>query len=118
MVAILKPFLGVDNGLARQLFKRLEVEGEVDSFGEHSYYSWISDFIFDQNAVSKKMRAQGKGKGKQAKPRKAAPKYIFNLESHSKQEYLDYFNPEHEVESRLLGLPQAVSPLYICRPLP
>ncbi|KAF7363938.1 DNA-binding protein [Mycena sanguinolenta] len=49
-----------------------------------------------------------KTKGKRTKQRKNVQKakYIFNRASLSTPEYSDYFNPDHSVETRLLGLPQ------------
>ncbi|KAJ7286365.1 HORMA domain-containing protein [Mycena rebaudengoi] len=93
-------FLGCDNVLARQVFKRLETE---DFIVEQS--TELDDLGFAQNTRSGKGKAKSKGKGKQRKNVQKT-KYIFNRSSLSTTEYSDYFNPDHRVESRLLGLPQ------------
>ncbi|KAJ6502009.1 HORMA domain-containing protein [Mycena sanguinolenta] len=90
--------VGCDNVLARQLFKRLENEGFILEQSTE-----IDDLGFAQTRSR-----TTKTKGKRTKQRKNVQKakYIFNRASLSTPEYADYFNPDHSVETRLLGLPQ------------
>ncbi|KAJ6490669.1 HORMA domain-containing protein [Mycena vitilis] len=99
-VATFARLVGCDNVLARQLFKRLENEGFIVEQSTE-----IDDLGF---ASTTRSSGKSKTKGKQPKQRKNVQKskYAFNRESLSTPEYLDYFNPDHSVESRLLGLPQ------------
>ncbi|KAJ7264961.1 HORMA domain-containing protein [Mycena haematopus] len=91
-------FTGCDNVLARQLFKRLENEGFILEQSTE-----IDDLGFAETRSHK-----AKTKGKRPKQRKNVQKakYIFNRASLSTPEYSDYFNPDHSVEMRLLGLAQ------------
>ncbi|KAJ7161498.1 HORMA domain-containing protein [Mycena crocata] len=93
---------GCDNVLARQLFKRLENEGFVVEQSTE-----IDDIGFAQTR-SKTVRGKSKAKSKQPKQRKNVQKskYAFNRASLSSVEYSDYFNPDPEVEKRMLGFPQ------------
>ena len=52
-----------------------------------------------------------KGKDKKIRARKNVQKtrYAFNKQIKSQQKYKDYFTPEQEVESRMLGLDD-----YVC----
>ncbi|KAK7040820.1 hypothetical protein VNI00_009416 [Paramarasmius palmivorus] len=79
---------------ARPLFKRLETEG--------SNHHRRRDRSL-RNAYS----GQREGKAKAAQRRNVQKsKYIFNRQSLKTQAYKDYFNPDREVENRLLGIPK------------
>ncbi|KAF8623560.1 hypothetical protein AX15_006330 [Amanita polypyramis BW_CC] len=92
-------FFGSDHGLARQLFKRLESEGFM-----FDRLTVVDDFGLTE-AQTKNTRNRTKPKKKVTK-RKAVqkPTFVFNRTSKVSQAYLDYFNPDPEVESRLMGL--------------
>ncbi|KAJ7811429.1 HORMA domain-containing protein [Mycena olivaceomarginata] len=98
-VADFAPLVGCDNVLARQLFKRLENEGFIVEQSTE-----LDDLGFAQ-VRSKAAKGKSKTKSKQRKNVQKA-KFIFNRASIATTEYSDYFNPDHSVESRLLGLPQ------------
>jgi hypothetical protein len=66
----------------------------------------LDDLGFAQ-VRSKAAKGKSKTKSKQRKNVQKA-KFIFNRASIATTEYSDYFNPDHSVESRLLGLPQTV----------
>jgi hypothetical protein len=87
---------------------------DFNSFGRGDFIveqsTELDDLGFAQNTRSGKGKAKSKGKGKQRKNVQKT-KYIFNRSSLSTTEYSDYFNPDHRVESRLLGLPQTVRAL-------
>ncbi|KAL0563844.1 hypothetical protein V5O48_018218 [Marasmius crinis-equi] len=66
-----------------------------------------STTINDIGLVETRARARNKGKSKQVQRRNVQkPKYVFDRLSVKTQAYQDYFNPDREVESRLLGIPQ------------
>ncbi|KAF5373758.1 hypothetical protein D9758_000931 [Tetrapyrgos nigripes] len=92
-------FPGCDNALARQLWKRLETEEFIVE-----QVTTIDDIGFKES----RSRTKTKGKGKQTKQRRNIQKqtYIFNRNSKKTKKYADYFNPDPEVEGRLLGVPQ------------
>ncbi|KAF8743650.1 hypothetical protein AX14_001704 [Amanita brunnescens Koide BX004] len=87
---------GSDHGLARQLFKRLESEG------------FISDqctVVDEFDLTGRNTRNKTKTNAKAAKKKKVQkPIFAFNRAIKSSQVYLDYFNPDPEVESRLMAL--------------
>ncbi|OCH86897.1 hypothetical protein OBBRIDRAFT_782465 [Obba rivulosa] len=100
--------LGCGTAVAGQLFKRLETEGfivietkELDELGLIETTTHIT-------------RKKGKGnvnpKKRQSHRRKPLqkPKYIFNVASTQSDAYRDYFNPDPEVEKRLLALSEMV----------
>ncbi|KAF8637324.1 hypothetical protein AX17_002826 [Amanita inopinata Kibby_2008] len=90
---------GGDHGLARQLFKRLELEG----------------FIYDQSTTTDGLslaqtnarctRNKGKVKSKAVKKKTVHKStYVFNKTIKASPVYMDYFDPSHDVEARLMGL--------------
>ncbi|KAG7092942.1 hypothetical protein E1B28_009244 [Marasmius oreades] len=89
--------MGCNNTEARQLFKRLETEGFI--FEQ-------STMVNDIGLVETRTRVpKNKGKAKQGQRRTVLKaKYAFNRQSVKTQAYKDYFNPDREVESRLLGV--------------
>ncbi|KAF9261437.1 DNA-binding protein [Marasmius fiardii PR-910] len=94
---------GLDSGCrvteARQLFKRLETEGFI-----LEQTTMVNDIGI---AETRTRDAKNKGKTKQGQRRNVQkPKYAFNRQSVQTQAYKDYFNPNREVESKLLGLAQ------------
>nr|QHB50184.1 meiosis-specific protein hop1 [Sparassis latifolia] len=93
-----------DSVVAGQLFKRLETEGfiaketiEVDDLG-----------LMETSTRTAKGKQKGKAgaKTRQSQRRKTMqkPKYVFVRATTKGQAYDDYFNPDPEVEKRLLGL--------------
>ncbi|KAM6500352.1 HORMA domain containing protein [Amanita muscaria] len=107
-------FFDSDHGLARQLFKRLEAEG-LPTNTHKSAERLPLGFIVDQSTVvddfgftethTKNAKNKGKDKSKATK-RKAVQKsvFVFNRAAKTSQAYTDYFNPDPEIESRLLRL--------------
>ncbi|KAJ4487607.1 HORMA domain-containing protein [Lentinula aciculospora] len=93
--------MGCENTQARQLIKRLETEGFI------AEETTIADEIGFVQTRAKTMKGKGKGT-KQTRPRRGLQKqkFMFNKNSVRSQEYKDYFDPNSEAESRLLGLPQ------------
>lgn len=110
---------GGEVGLARRLFKRLEVEGtsrfplsllcDGDRLRAIEFILEVTTTIDDIGFVQTRSKSKPKGKGKASKPRRAPQrKYVFSRKSKSTQAYLDYFSPDLEVETCLLGVPQSV----------
>ncbi|KAJ4478474.1 HORMA-domain-containing protein [Lentinula aciculospora] len=97
--------MGCENTQARQLIKRLETEGFI------AEETTIADEIGFVQTRAKTMKGKGKGT-KQTRPRRGLQKqkFMFNKNSVRSQEYKDYFDPNSEAESRLLGLPQTRAP--------
>ncbi|KAJ7578469.1 HORMA domain-containing protein [Mycena floridula] len=95
--------LGSELPLARQIFKRLEAE---------DFIMEVTTTVDEIGIMQTRSRAKPKVKGKQqGKPpgkvqKNRKPVYVFNRASRSTKEYLDYFNPAHEVEAQKLDLPQ------------
>lgn len=87
----------------------------TDTFGDSVHSGFISEqttTIDDLGFTETRTRnVRGMGKGKQPKHRKNVQKqkYAFNRAVASTQMYSDYFNPNSEVESRMLGLSEIVS---------
>ncbi|KAF8891245.1 HORMA domain-containing protein [Infundibulicybe gibba] len=98
---------GGDSGLARHLFKRLELEGS-GFIVEHATILDDSGLIGVHPRSAKEKR---KSKVKQQKARKNVqkPHYNFNRLSRETAKYAEYFNPDYEVESRLLGVSTLVT---------
>jgi hypothetical protein len=66
---------------------------------------------------SRVVKGKTKAKGKQANHRKnlQKTKYVFNKSSKRTPAYKDYFNPDHTVENRMLGLSNLVGRLkFVC----
>ncbi|KAK0239552.1 HORMA domain-containing protein [Armillaria nabsnona] len=95
--------MGCENNLGKQLFKRLEIENFIV---EHE--TVVDDIGFTESRA-RNGKGKGKVKGKQTKTRRNVQKakYVFNRQSKHTKEYSDYFDPSHEAESRLIGLPQS-----------
>ena len=91
-----------DISLARQLLKHLEEEGFVKAV-----MTTVDEFGTTIEAKSKNTR----GKDKKGKGKKNVQKtrYAFNKQIKNTKKYKDYFTPEQEVESRMLGLDDYVS---------
>ncbi|KAK1227809.1 hypothetical protein PQX77_009184 [Marasmius sp. AFHP31] len=107
-IAEFAKYMGCDNTEARQLFKRLETEGFIVE---------QSTTINDIGLVETRTRAKNKGKSKQAQRRNVQkPKYTFNRQSVKTHAYQDYFNPDREVESRLLDIPQTKASIKARKP--
>jgi hypothetical protein len=114
--------------LAHQLFKRLETEGEciwpviLSIPSDHLRFpeGFVEAEIMHTDDLglletrTKTSRRKSKTKGKQMKQRKQIQKtrYVFNHALKTSPEYLEYFNPSREVESRILGFSQLVSILF------
>uniref|UniRef100_A0A0W0FFC8 HORMA domain-containing protein n=1 Tax=Moniliophthora roreri TaxID=221103 RepID=A0A0W0FFC8_MONRR len=105
-----------NNTEARQLFKRLETEGQSRSIWLVEFAEFQAGFILEQTTSIDEIgvaetrtrgKAKGRGKSKAVQRRNVQKsKYIFNRQSVKTQAYKDYFNPDREAESRLLGIPQ------------
>ncbi|KAI0822740.1 HORMA-domain-containing protein [Trametes gibbosa] len=102
--------IGCDSTVAGQVFKRLEAEGFI---GQEIRAADDSDFIETTSVASKRKTKKGGAKGKAAPRRKAIQKPVYAFVQAIKNEdtYKDYFNPDPEVEKRLLGLSDLVSSL-------
>ncbi|KAM5531726.1 hypothetical protein V8D89_014575 [Ganoderma adspersum] len=99
--------IGCDSTVAGQVFKRLEAEGfiaqesrELDESG-----------MLATTTVTSKRRGRGRGGKTNPKPRTGLRRknlqkavYVFVQNIKNEDVYKDYFNPDPEVEKRLLGL--------------
>ncbi|KAI9065377.1 HORMA-domain-containing protein [Trametes sanguinea] len=93
-----------DSTVAGQVFKRLEAEGFI---AQEIRETDESGFLETTTRTSKrKARPKAATKGKAGQNRKALqkPVYVFVQAIKNDDIYKDYFNPEPEVEKRLLGL--------------
>jgi meiosis-specific protein HOP1 len=109
--------------VARQLFKRLENEGELSQFVLRQLIITMSGFVATETKTTdevgfletstRAVKGKSKAKGKQANQRKnlQKTKYLFNKASKRTSAYKDYFNPDQVVENRLLGLSDLVCEL-------
>ncbi|EPQ57954.1 hypothetical protein GLOTRDRAFT_103922 [Gloeophyllum trabeum ATCC 11539] len=90
--------LGVEADVSGQLFKRLEGEGFIEQ---------VPIEIDDIGLLDTRSRAaKAKAKGKQPKRKNLQKKsYRFVRASKRCTAYLDYFNPDVDVEKRILGFP-------------
>lgn len=79
----------------------------LDFIVEHE--TVVDDIGFTESRA-RNGKGKGKVKGKQTKTWRNVQKakYVFNRQSKHTKEYSDYFDPSHEAESRLIGLPQSV----------
>ncbi|KAF8077718.1 HORMA domain-containing protein [Lyophyllum atratum] len=96
--------------LARQLFKRLEIEGFI--IEQSTTLDDLDDLGFPQTRT-RSLKGGRKTKGKQPKNRKnmQKPKYRFNREVLRSVQYSDYFNPDPNVEGRILKITELTSHL-------
>ncbi|KZT26606.1 hypothetical protein NEOLEDRAFT_1062776 [Neolentinus lepideus HHB14362 ss-1] len=100
----------IEAAVAGQLFKRLEVEGFIEE---------VSSETDDVGLLDARGRAaKKKAKGKQPKRKNLQKKsYRFVRASKRGTAYQDYFNPDPDVEKRILGLSELVRngrvPLYM-----
>jgi len=111
-------WIGVNNVLARQLFKRLETEGHRDIRFRHVVLTLSSSgYIVEQFVTLDELgfpetrsRNGGKTKGKQTKTRRNVQKskFKFNRQAVLTAAYMDYFQPDPKVESRILGFSELV----------
>ncbi|KAI0934776.1 hypothetical protein AcW1_006192 [Taiwanofungus camphoratus] len=94
--------IGCDSAVAGQLFKRLETEGfitlktrESDSLG-----------LMETSVHATKGKGKASGKARQSHRLRTLqkPKYVFVQASINSKAYQDYFDPEPEIEKKLLGL--------------
>lgn len=95
-------FFGGDNSLARQLVERLESEGFLSK-----QMTTIDNLGLTTEIHTRSVKNKGKGKQKQPKQRKPniqKPRYAFNHSMKATSTYLDYFNPDQEIENRMLGV--------------
>ncbi|OSD08508.1 DNA-binding protein [Trametes coccinea BRFM310] len=93
-----------DSTVAGQVFKRLEAEGFI---AQNIRETDESGFLETTTRASKrKARSKATTKGKAGQNRKTLqkPVYVFVQAIKNDDVYKDYFNPEPEVEKRLLGL--------------
>jgi hypothetical protein len=116
--------VGCEVAVAGQLFKRLETEGGrfiqpklpptlflIDYF---LGFIAVETIVTDEHGLlstrTRPIKNRGKAKGK-AKTRKELQKakYYFVKSSKTTTAYLDYFNPDADVEKRMMGLSEAVS---------
>ncbi|KZT09612.1 HORMA-domain-containing protein [Laetiporus sulphureus 93-53] len=96
--------MGCDPAVAGQLFKRLEAEGfiaielrETDDLG-------LMETATRMTKAKNKGKMAAKTRQSQRKKALQKPKYIFLQASTQSQAYKDYFDPDPEVEKRLLSL--------------
>ncbi|EIW60264.1 uncharacterized protein TRAVEDRAFT_119861 [Trametes versicolor FP-101664 SS1] len=111
--------IGCDSTVAGQVFKRLEAEGFI---AQEVREADESGFMETTSLASKKKTKKVNAKTKAAQRRKVLqkPVYVFVQAIKSEQAYQDYFNPDPEVEKRLLGLSDLVGGSCIeeTQPLP
>ncbi|KAI0333593.1 HORMA-domain-containing protein [Cubamyces sp. BRFM 1775] len=96
--------MGCESTVAGQVFKRLDAEGFI---AQEVREADDSGFMETKSlATKKKSKARGGVKGKVAQRRKNLQKaiYVFVQAIKNEEAYKDYFNPDPEVEKRLLGL--------------
>ncbi|KAI0636628.1 HORMA-domain-containing protein [Trametes polyzona] len=95
--------IGCDSTVAGQVFKRLEAEGFI---AQEVRATDASGFMETTSLASKRKTKRGGAKAKPAQRRKNLQKPVYVFVQAIKQEdaYKDYFNPDPEVEKRLLGL--------------
>ncbi|EMD38181.1 hypothetical protein CERSUDRAFT_104791 [Gelatoporia subvermispora B] len=96
--------LGCNTAVSGQLFKRLEAEGFIAT--ETKELDELGLIETTTHTVQKKGKGNASSKKKQPQRRKPLqkPKYVFNVASKQTEAYKDYFNPDPEVEKRLLAL--------------
>ncbi|TFK42379.1 HORMA domain-containing protein [Crucibulum laeve] len=88
-----------DHALARQLLKRLETEEFVAK-----QTTAVDDLGFTETTTKYK----GKDKKKQTRRKNVQKtRYVFNRAIKSTSKYSDYFNPDQDVENRMIGLSMA-----------
>ncbi|KAH9843171.1 HORMA-domain-containing protein [Rhodofomes roseus] len=90
--------IACDSAVAGQVFKRLEAEGFIAPAGETSDAG--------PKAGQSKNNGKNKARGRQTQRRKTMqkPRYVFVSASTRSQAYKDYFDPDPEVEKKVLGL--------------
>ncbi|OJT02518.1 hypothetical protein TRAPUB_6935 [Trametes pubescens] len=95
--------IGCDSTVAGQVFKRLEAEGFI---AQEVRETDETGFMETTSLASKKKTKKVNAKTKAAQRRKLLqkPVYVFVQAIKSEEAYQDYFNPDPEVEKRLLGL--------------
>ncbi|KAI8989768.1 HORMA-domain-containing protein [Trametes punicea] len=96
--------IGCESTVAGQVFKRLEAEGFI---AQQTRETDETGFLETTSLASKrKTRAKAGVKGKAAQRRKnlQKPIYVFIPAIKNEDVYKDYFNPDPEVEKRLLAL--------------
>ncbi|KAI0664727.1 HORMA domain-containing protein [Cubamyces menziesii] len=96
--------MGCESTVAGQVFKRLDAEGFI---AQETSEADESGFMETKSlATKRKPKGKGGAKGKVAQRRKNLQKavYVFVQAIKNEEVYKDYFNPDPEVEKRLLGL--------------
>ncbi|TFY60425.1 hypothetical protein EVJ58_g5155 [Rhodofomes roseus] len=95
---VLMSIIACDSAVAGQVFKRLEAEGFIAPAGETSDAG--------PKAGQSKNNGKNKARGRQTQRRKTMqkPRYVFVSASTRSQAYKDYFDPDPEVEKKVLGL--------------
>ncbi|KIJ17008.1 hypothetical protein PAXINDRAFT_113249 [Paxillus involutus ATCC 200175] len=96
--------IGCTAALVGQLLTRLEDEAFIAT------ESSISEELGHTRVRTRKSKKLPKGKGRKTQELQKT-KYIFLQTSKRSKRYLDYFNPEPQVENRLMGLSNTVSAL-------
>ncbi|KAI0748495.1 HORMA domain-containing protein [Daedaleopsis nitida] len=97
--------IGCDSTVAGQVFKRLEAEGFI---AQETREEDDSGFL-ETTALATKRKGRGgktnrKTRASQRRKNLQKPVYIFVQAIKNEVTYKDYFNPDPEVEKRLLGL--------------
>ncbi|KAH9901464.1 HORMA domain-containing protein [Cubamyces lactineus] len=103
--------IGCEPTVAGQVFKRLDAEGFI---AQEICEADESGFMETKSlATKRKPKGKGGAKGKVAQRRKKLQKaiYVFVQAIKNEEAYKDYFNPDPEVEKRLLGLSDLTSHL-------
>ncbi|KAF9246385.1 HORMA domain-containing protein [Melanogaster broomeanus] len=96
--------IGCTAALVGQMLTRLEDEGFITTEGA------ISEDLGSSRVRARKGKKLAKSKGRKTQELQKT-KYVFLRASKRGKEYLDYFNPEPQVENRLMGLSKTVSVL-------
>lgn len=96
-------FLGCATALASQLLARLEDEGFIAT------ESAVTDSLGTTREIStKKGKKQARGEAKKTQKELQRTKYVFLHASKRGKAYNDYFNPDPQIENRLMGLADKV----------
>ncbi|KAF9227764.1 hypothetical protein BS17DRAFT_693612 [Gyrodon lividus] len=98
--------IGCTAALVGQLLARLEDEAFITT------KSAISEELGSTRVQTRKGKKLTRSKGKKTQELQKT-KYVFLHTSKRSKMYFDYFNPEPQVENRLMGLSNTMSDLYI-----
>ncbi|KAI0373008.1 hypothetical protein BV20DRAFT_938979 [Pilatotrama ljubarskyi] len=99
--------IGCDTTVAGQVFKRLEAEGFI---AQQNREGDEAGFMETTSLATKRKtkKATSKVKASQRRRNMQKPVYVFVQAIKNDEVYKDYFNPDPEVEKRLLGLSDLV----------